>query len=337
MSEKELSTEEISVQKKKAVDATLCDIRKRFGVGAIQLLGDTPVQQPALSTGILPLDMAIGIGGLPKGKIVEIYGPESAGKTLLTLCAIAETQKAGGICAFIDAEYALNTSFAKNVGVDTDSLILAQPNDGEEALEIVEQLIRSGGIDLIVVDSVAALVPRAEIEGEMCDQQVGLHARLMSKGLRKITSVAAQNETTVIFINQLREKVGVMYGNPEVTTGGRALKFYSSLRLDVRKIQQIKSGADVVGNRIRVKVVKNKVAAPFKEAEFDLIFATGVDNVGCIVDCAVKSGIIEKSGAWLSYKENVLHCQGRDKTIAFLKEHSDVLNEITKEVKKCSF
>lgn len=328
MSEKELSQEEVLAQKKKAVDATLNNIKKRFGAGSIQILGDTPTEQPCLPTGILPLDLAIGIGGLPKGKIVEIYGPESAGKTLLTLCAIAQTQKAGGICAFIDAEYALNTKFAENVGVDIDSLILSQPNDGEEALEIVEQLIRSGGIDLIVVDSVAALVPRAEIEGDMIDQQVGLHARLMSKGLRKITSVAAQNDTTVIFINQLREKVGVIYGNPETTTGGRALKFYSSLRLDVRKVQQLKNGTETVGNKIRVKVVKNKVAAPFKEAEFDLIFNSGVDNEGCIVDAGVKLGIIEKSGAWLSYKDNTMHCQGREKASQFLRDNPEVREEL---------
>lgn len=314
--------------KEAVLDKTIVELTKKYGMGAITRLGDTPTDFPKLPTGIFPLDMAIGIGGVPKGRIVEIFGPESAGKTLITLQLIAQTQKDGGTCAFIDAEHALNVNFAQNVGVDTDSLLVSQPDYGEQALDITEALIRSGSIDLVVVDSVAALTPKAEIEGAMGDSNIGLQARLMSQALRKLTAVASKTNTTVVFINQLREKVGVIYGNPEVTTGGKALKFYSSLRLDVRKIQQIKSGTDVIGNRIRVKVVKNKVAAPFKEAEFDLIFATGVDNVGCIVDSAVKLGIIEKAGAWLSYKDNALHCQGRDKTIAFLKEHPEMLEEI---------
>lgn len=318
--------------KEAVLDKTIVELTKKYGMGAITRLGDTPTDFPKLPTGIFPLDMAIGIGGVPKGRIVEIFGPESAGKTLITLQLIAQTQKDGGTCAFIDAEHALNVNFAQNVGVDTDSLLVSQPDYGEQALEITEALIRSGSIDLVVVDSVAALTPKAEIEGAMGDSNIGLQARLMSQALRKLTAVASKTNTTVVFINQLREKVGVIYGNPEVTTGGKALKFYSSLRLDVRKIQQIKSGTDVIGNRIRVKVVKNKVAAPFKEAEFDLIFATGVDNIGCIVDSAVKLGIIEKAGAWLSYKDNALHCQGRDKTIAFLKEHPEMLEEIRTKI-----
>lgn len=318
--------------KEAVLDKTIVELTKKYGMGTITRLGDTPTDFPKLPTGIFPLDMAIGIGGVPKGRIVEIFGPESAGKTLITLQLIAQTQKDGGTCAFIDAEHALNVNFAQNVGVDTDSLLVSQPDYGEQALEITEALIRSGSIDLVVVDSVAALTPKAEIEGAMGDSNIGLQARLMSQALRKLTAVASKTNTTVVFINQLREKVGVIYGNPEVTTGGKALKFYSSLRLDVRKIQQIKSGTDVIGNRIRVKVVKNKVAAPFKEAEFDLIFATGVDNIGCIVDSAVKLGIIEKAGAWLSYKDNALHCQGRDKTIAFLKEHPEMLEEIRTKI-----
>lgn len=314
--------------KNKAAEAAMLAIQKKYGVGSIRKLGDASDDVPSLSTGVFPLDMAIGIGGLPEGKIVEIYGPESAGKTLITLCAIAETQKNGGLCAFIDAEHSLNIPFAKNVGVDVDSLLFAQPDNGEQTFEIIEDLICSGAISLIVVDSVAALTPKAEIEGEMTDQLVGIQARMMSKGLRKITGLASKNNTTVVFINQLREKVGVIYGSPEVTTGGKALKFYSTLRMDVRKKEQIKNGTEVVGNKIKVKIVKNKVAAPFKEAEFDLLFASGVDNYGCIVDIAIKCGIIEKAGAWYNYKDGLIHCQGRDKTIAFLKEHEDVKQEI---------
>lgn len=331
--QKEINNIELD-NKLKAIEDAKLKIKKKYGNGAIRTLGEEPEKVLALPTGIYPLDMAIGIGGLPKGKIVEIYGPESAGKTLVTLCAIAETQKNGGICAFIDAEHALNIGFAENVGVNVDELLFVQPDSGEEAFEIMETLVCSGGIDLIVVDSVAALTPQAEIDGEMTDQQVGLHARLMSKGLRKITGMASKNNTTVIFINQLREKVGVIYGNPETQPGGKALKFYSSLRLDVRKKEQIKNGSEPpIGNRIKVKVVKNKVAAPFREAEFDLIFSSGVDNVGCIVDAAVKKGVIEKSGAWFNYNEGVIHCQGREKTIAFLKENPNIQEEILNLIK----
>lgn len=262
--------------KKKVLEKTLASITKNFGDGSIVRLGDSPKDFPNLPTGILPLDLAIGIGGLPKGRIVEIYGPEAAGKTLITLQAIAETQKNGGVCAFIDAEHALNVKFAKNVGVDVDALLLSQPDFGEQALEIAEQLVRSGCIDLLVVDSVAALVPKAEIEGEMGDQTIGLQARLMSQAMRKLTAAVAKTNTCIVFINQLREKVGVMYGSNETTTGGRALKFYASLRLDVRRIQQIKNADGVVGNKIRVKVVKNKMAAPFKEAEFDFVEEEGI-------------------------------------------------------------
>lgn len=321
-------------EKTKVMEKTITEITKKYGSGAIVRLGDAPTEFPCLPTGILPLDMAIGIGGVPRGRIVEIYGPESAGKTLITLQLIAQTQKNGGTCAFIDAEHALNVTFAKNIGVNVDELLVSQPDYGEQALEITEELIRSGCVDLIVVDSVAALTPRAEIDGEMGDSNIGLQARLMSQALRKITSVTAKTNTTVVFINQLREKVGVIYGNPEVTTGGRALKFYSSLRLDVRKKEAIKNGTEIIGNRIRVKIVKNKVAAPFKEAEFDLIFASGVDNEGCIIDAAVKKGIVEKSGSWLSYKDNVMRCQGREKASAFLKEHPDIRNEIKEELIK---
>lgn len=320
--------------KKKALEKTLASITKNFGDGSIVRLGDSPKDFPNLPTGILPLDLAIGIGGLPKGRIVEIYGPEAAGKTLITLQAIAETQKNGGVCAFIDAEHALNVKFAKNVGVDVDALLLSQPDFGEQALEIAEQLVRSGCIDLLVVDSVAALVPKAEIEGEMGDQTIGLQARLMSQAMRKLTAAVAKTNTCIVFINQLREKVGVMYGSNETTTGGRALKFYASLRLDVRRIQQIKNADGVVGNKIRVKVVKNKMAAPFKEAEFDLIFAEGVCNEGCILDMAVKLGIVEKSGAWLSYGNGKMHCQGREKAIAFLKENIEIRDELSEHIKQ---
>ena len=320
-------------EKELALEKTLTAITKQFGVGSVQRLGDVPKDFPCLPTGIFPLDLAVGIGGLPRGRITEIYGPESAGKTLITLQLIAETQKNGGLCAFIDAEHALSLSFAKNVGVNVDELLVSQPDCGEDALEIAEQLIRSGCIDLIIIDSVAALTPKAEIEGNMGDSNIGLQARLMSQALRKLVGVVSSTNTALVFINQLREKVGVMYGNPEVTTGGRALKFYSSLRLDVRKIQQIKDGADAIGNRIKVKVVKNKVATPFKEAEFDLIFSKGVDNDGCIVDAAVKLGIIEKSGAWFSYG-TLMRCQGREKTIVFLQENPEVRQEIASRVKE---
>lgn len=327
----------MNTEKDKAINLVLQNIKKQYGEGAVFKLGETPQQCEALSTGILPLDMAIGIGGMPKGRIIEIFGPESAGKTLITLQCIAQTQKDGGICAFIDAEHALNTNFAENIGVNIDELIVAQPDYGEQALEIVEELVRSGGIDLIVVDSVAALVPKIEIEGEMTDQQVGVQARMMSKALRKLTAVVAKTKTTVIFINQLREKVGVMFGNPETTTGGKALKFYSSLRLDVRKLQQIKRNNEVIGNRIRVKVVKNKVAAPFKEAEFDLIFTSGIDNEGCMVDIAVDKNVIKKSGSWYTFEgdsgEKLVQAQGRDATIKYLRDNPNISQIILEKIK----
>lgn len=327
----------MNTEKDKAINLVLQNIKKQYGEGAVFKLGETPQQCEALSTGILPLDMAIGIGGMPKGRIIEIFGPESAGKTLITLQCIAQTQKDGGICAFIDAEHALNTNFAENIGVNIDELIVAQPDYGEQALEIVEELVRSGGIDLIVVDSVAALVPKIEIEGEMTDQQVGVQARMMSKALRKLTAVVAKTKTTIIFINQLREKVGVMFGNPETTTGGKALKFYSSLRLDVRKLQQIKRNNEVIGNRIRVKVVKNKVAAPFKEAEFDLIFTSGIDNKGCLVDIAVDKNIIKKSGSWYTLEndngEKLVQTQGRDATIKYLRDNPNISQIILEKIK----
>lgn len=327
----------MNTEKDKAINLVLQNIKKQYGEGAVFKLGETPQQCAALPTGILSLDMAIGIGGMPKGRIIEIFGPESAGKTLITLQCIAQTQKDGGICAFIDAEHALNTNFAENIGVNIDELIVAQPDYGEQALEIVEELVRSGGIDLIVVDSVAALVPKIEIEGEMTDQQVGVQARMMSKALRKLTAVVAKTKTTIIFINQLREKVGVMFGNPETTTGGKALKFYSSLRLDVRKLQQIKRNNEVIGNRIRVKVVKNKVAAPFKEAEFDLIFTSGIDNEGCLVDIAVDKNIIKKSGSWYTLEndngEKLVQTQGRDATIKYLRDNPNISQIILEKIK----
>lgn len=327
----------MNTEKDKAINLVLRNIKKQYGEGAVFKLGETPQQCEALPTGILPLDMAIGIGGMPKGRIIEIFGPESAGKTLITLQCIAQTQKDGGICAFIDAEHALNTNFAEHIGVNIDELIVAQPDYGEQALEIAEELVRSGGIDLIVVDSVAALVPKIEIEGEMTDQQVGVQARMISKALRKLTAVVAKTKTTIIFINQLREKVGVMFGNPETTTGGKALKFYSSLRLDVRKLQQIKRNNEVIGNRIRVKVVKNKVAAPFKEAEFDLIFTSGIDNEGCLVDIAVDKNIIKKSGSWYTLENNngekLVQTQGRDATIKYLRDNPNVSQIILEKIK----
>lgn len=327
----------MNTEKDKAINLVLQNIKKQYGEGAVFKLGETPQQCESLSTGILPLDMAIGIGGMPKGRIIEIFGPESAGKTLITLQCIAQTQKDGGICAFIDAEHALNTNFAENIGVNIDELIVAQPDYGEQALEIAEELVRSGGIDLVVVDSVAALVPKIEIEGEMTDQQVGVQARMMSKALRKLTAVVAKTKTTIIFINQLREKVGVMFGNPETTTGGKALKFYSSLRLDVRKLQQIKRNNEVIGNRIRVKVVKNKVAAPFKEAEFDLIFTSGIDNEGCMVDIAVDKNVIKKTGSWYTFEndsgEKLVKAQGRDATIKYLRDNPNISQIILEKIK----
>ena len=322
--------------KNSALNAALAQIEKQYGKGAVMRLGQTTeMNVEAISTGSLGLDLATGIGGLPKGRIVEIYGPESSGKTTLALHCIAEAQKAGGEAAFIDAEHALDPVYAKGLGVDVDSLLVSQPDNGEDALSITEALARSGALDIIVVDSVAALVPRAEIEGEMGDSHVGLHARLMSQALRKITSVVAKSNTLVIFINQLREKVGVVYGNPEVTTGGRALKFYSSVRIDVRKIEQIKApGNEFIGARTRAKVVKNKVAPPFKEAEFDIMYGTGISKVGEIVDLGVKFEIVKKSGAWFSYGETRLG-QGRDNAKILLQKEKSLCAEIENKIRDC--
>ncbi len=319
----------MATDKKKALDTALAQIEKSYGKGAIMRLGEnTGMQVAAISTGSIALDAATGIGGMPRGRIVEIYGPESSGKTTLALHVVAQAQKAGGEAAFIDAEHALDPVYAANLGVNIDSLLVAQPDNGEQALEIAEALVRSGALDVVVVDSVAALVPRSEIEGEMGDSHVGLHARLMSQALRKLAGAIAKSNSILIFINQLREKVGVMYGNPEVTTGGRALKFYASMRMDVRKIEQLKgAGNEFIGSRTRVKVVKNKVAPPFKEAEFDILYGKGISRDGEILDLAVKLEAVQKSGAWFSYKEMRLG-QGRDNAREFLSTHPELLEEL---------
>ncbi len=315
-------------ERRKALDAAMAQIEKQFGQGAVMRLGDqTHIDIETIPTGALTLDIALGIGGLPRGRIVEIYGPESSGKTTVALHCVAEAQKQGGTCAFIDAEHALDANYAANIGVDIDNLLLSQPDTGEQALEICETLVRSGCIDVVVIDSVAALVPRAEIEGEMGDSHVGLQARLMSQALRKLAPVVAKSNTICIFINQLREKVGVMFGNPETTPGGRALKFYASVRLDVRKTETLRNGTDVIGNHTRVKVVKNKVAPPFKEAEFDILYGKGVSSEGCILDLAVENNIVDKSGSWFAYKGNKI-AQGRDAAKTYLVEHPDVREEI---------
>ena len=315
-------------ERRKALDAAMAQIEKQFGQGAVMRLGDqTHIDIETIPTGALTLDIALGIGGLPRGRIVEIYGPESSGKTTVALHCVAEAQKQGGTCAFIDAEHALDANYAANIGVDIDNLLLSQPDTGEQALEICETLVRSGCIDVVVIDSVAALVPRAEIEGEMGDSHVGLQARLMSQALRKLAPVVAKSNTICIFINQLREKVGVMFGNPETTPGGRALKCYASVRLDVRKTETLRNGTDVIGNHTRVKVVKNKVAPPFKEAEFDILYGKGVSSEGCILDLAVENNIVDKSGSWFAYKGNKI-AQGRDAAKTYLIEHPDVRAEI---------
>jgi recombination protein RecA len=321
--------------KKQALDLALTQIEKQFGKGAIMKLGgaEIPADIPVISTGSLTLDMALGIGGLPRGRVIEIYGPESSGKTTLCLHAIAEAQKAGGDAAFIDAEHALDLSYAKKLGVETDDLLVAQPDTGEQALEIAETLVRSGALDVIVVDSVAALVPRAEIEGEMGDSHMGLQARLMSQALRKLTGAISKSQTSLIFINQIRMKIGVMFGSPETTTGGNALKFYSSVRLDIRRIESIKEGQDVMGSRVRVKVVKNKMAPPFKQAEFDVMFAEGISKVGELVDLGVDRRIIDKAGAWYSYKEERLG-QGREAVKSFLKNNPDVAETISAQIRE---
>jgi recombination protein RecA len=320
--------------KMKALDAALAQIEKQYGKGSIMKLGDNSnhMNIEVVPTGSLSLDIALGLGGMPKGRIIEIYGPESSGKTTVALHVVAEVQKLGGIAGFIDAEHALDPVYAKNIGVDIDNLYISQPDNGEQALEITETMVRSGAVDVIIVDSVAALVPKAEIDGDMGDSHVGLHARLMSQALRKLTAVISKTNCVVIFINQLREKVGVMFGNPETTTGGRALKFYSSVRLDVRRIETLKLGGEVVGNRTRVKVVKNKIAPPFKEAEFDIMFGKGISREGDILDLAVLHDIVNKSGAWYSYKGEKIG-QGRENTKIYLQEHPEVCKEIEQLVR----
>jgi recombination protein RecA len=318
----------------KALASALTSIERAHGKGAIMRLGDeTRVPMDVIPTGAISLDVALGIGGLPRGRVVEIYGPESSGKTTVALHAVANAQKAGGIAAFIDAEHALDPDYAKALGVDTDQLLVSQPDTGEQALEIADMLIRSNAIDILVVDSVAALVPRAEIEGEMGDSHVGLQARLMSQALRKITGAISTSGTTAIFINQLREKIGVFFGSPETTTGGKALKFYASVRLDVRRIETLKDGQDAVGSRTRVKVVKNKVAPPFKQAEFDIMWGTGISREGSLIDLGVDHGIVRKAGAWYTYDADQLG-QGKENARAFLKDNPDLANEIEKKIKE---
>ena len=325
---------EINKEKLKALQLTLDKLEKTYGKGSIMKMGDKAVENiEVIPTGSLSLDIALGIGGLPKGRVIEIYGPESSGKTTLTLHAIAEVQKAGGIAAFIDAEHAFDRSYAEKLGVDTENLLISQPDNGEQALEITENLIRSGAIDIIVIDSVAALTPKSEIEGEMGDSKMGLHARLMSQALRKLTGTISKTGCCCIFINQLREKIGVMFGNPETTTGGNALKFYASVRLDIRRIGQIKDGDAVVGNRTRVKVVKNKVAPPFRQAEFDIMYGEGVSKVGEIVDLGVENNIIKKSGSWFSYGDTKLG-QGRDSVKSLFNDNPDLMEEIEFKIRE---
>jgi len=322
-------------EKLKALEAALTQIERQYGKGAVMKLGDPSTQMnvETIPTGSLSLDIALGLGGIPKGRIVEIYGPESSGKTTVTLHMIAEVQKRGGIAGFIDAEHALDPVYAKNIGVDVDNLYISQPDNGEQALEITETMVRSGAIDIVVVDSVAALVPKAEIDGDMGDAHVGLQARLMSQALRKLTAVISKTNCTVIFINQLREKVGVMFGNPETTTGGRALKFYASVRLDVRRIESLKQSGEVMGNRTRVKVVKNKIAPPFKEAEFDIMFGEGISAVGDILDLAANENIVIKSGAWYAYDGSKIG-QGRENAKQYLKDNPEVCKEIEAKVRE---
>jgi recombination protein RecA len=324
----------VSVDKTKAVDSAISQIERQFGKGAIMKLGgETIVDVPVISTGAISLDRALGVGGLPRGRVIEIYGPESSGKTTLALHAVANAQKQGGIAAFIDAEHALDVSYAKRLGVNCDELLVAQPDTGEQALEIADMLLRSGAIDVMVIDSVAALVPRAEIEGEMGDAHMGLQARLMSQALRKLTGTIGRTKTSLIFINQIRMKIGVVFGNPETTTGGNALKFYASVRLDIRRIGAIKNGQDVVGNRTRVKVVKNKMAPPFKEAEFDIMYGEGISVHGDLLDVGVEAGIIDKSGAWYSYDGERIG-QGRENVKKFMKDNPDLCATLDQRVRE---
>ncbi len=325
----------VKEEKLKALDAALGQIEKQFGKGSVMKLGDkgAHMQIETTPTGCLSLDMALGLGGVPKGRIIEVYGPESSGKTTVALHMVAEVQKRGGIAGFIDAEHALDPVYAKNIGVDIDNLYISQPDNGEQALEITETMVRSGAVDIIIVDSVAALVPKAEIEGDMGDSHVGLQARLMSQALRKLTAVTSKSNCTVIFINQLREKIGVMFGNPETTTGGRALKFYSSIRLDVRRIETLKQGGEMVGNRTKIKVVKNKIAPPFKEAEFDIMFGEGISREGDILDLAVNTGVVNKSGAWYAYNGEKIG-QGRENAKTYLRQNVDVCREIEERVRE---
>ena len=320
--------------KLKALDAAISQIEKQFGKGSIMKLGDSSAQMnvETIPTGALSLDIALGLGGLPKGRIIEIYGPESSGKTTVALHAVAEVQRRGGIAGFIDAEHALDPAYAKNIGVDIDNLYISQPDCGEQALEITETMVRSGAVDIVIVDSVAALVPKAEIDGDMGDSHVGLQARLMSQALRKLTAVISKSNCIVIFINQLREKVGVMFGNPETTTGGRALKFYASVRMDVRRIESLKQGGEVIGNRTRVKIVKNKIAPPFKEAEFDIMFGQGISREGDILDLAADVGVVNKSGAWYAYNGEKIG-QGRENAKIYLKEKPMICEEIEAKVR----
>ena len=324
----------INEEKQKALEAALGHIEKQYGKGSVMKLGDSSSNMvvEAVPTGSLGLDIALGVGGVPKGRIVEIYGPESSGKTTVALHMVAEVQKRGGIAGFIDAEHALDPVYAKNIGVDIDNLYISQPDNGEQALEITETMVRSGAVDIVIVDSVAALVPKAEIEGDMGDSHVGLHARLMSQALRKLTAAISRSNCVVIFINQLREKVGVMFGNPEKTTGGRALKFYASVRLDVRRTETLKQGGEMVGNHVKVKVVKNKVAPPFKQAEFDIMFGTGISREGEILDLASECNVVNKSGAWYSYNGERIG-QGRENVKIFLKDHPEICEEIEKQVR----
>ena len=323
-----------STDKERNLQLALAKIEKDFGKGAIMRLGETEIPKvEAISTGCLTLDVALGIGGIPKGRIIEIYGPESSGKTTVALHCVAEVQKEGGTAAFVDAEHALDPVYASKLGVNLDDLYISQPDSGEQALEITETLIRSGAIDIIVIDSVAALTPQAELDGDMGDSHVGMQARLMSQALRKITAASSKSKCTIIFINQLREKIGVMYGNPETTTGGKALKFYASVRIEIRKADTLKDGSDIVGNHVKAKVVKNKVAPPFKVAEFDIMYGTGISNMGCVLDLAVENGFVQKSGSWFSYNDEKIG-QGRDKAMEFLKSNPEIFKELDAKIRE---